>query len=42
MVQALIMAQVPLPPALLWAAYGVFGSSGILTYAFWRAVSRMR
>ncbi|ODV42139.1 hypothetical protein AWV79_29650 [Cupriavidus sp. UYMMa02A] len=32
-VQALIMAQVPLPPALLWAAYGVFGSSGILTYA---------
>lgn len=32
-VQGLLMAQVPLPPALLWAAYGVFGSSGILTYA---------
>lgn len=32
-VQVLVMAQVPLPPALLWAAYGVFGSSGILTYA---------
>ncbi|XZR55689.1 MFS transporter [Cupriavidus oxalaticus] len=32
-VQALLMAQVPLPPVLLWAAYGVFGSSGILTYA---------
>jgi len=32
-VQGLIMAQVPLPPVLLWAAYGVFGSSGILTYA---------
>ncbi|WP_407935918.1 nitrate/nitrite transporter [Cupriavidus necator] len=32
-IQVLLMAQVPLPPALLWAAYGVFGSSGILTYA---------
>ncbi|WP_011298779.1 MFS transporter [Cupriavidus necator] len=32
-VQILIMAQVPLSPVLLWAAYGVFGSSGILTYA---------
>ncbi|WP_373379462.1 nitrate/nitrite transporter [Cupriavidus nantongensis] len=32
-VQLLLMAQVPLPPVLLWAAYGVFGSSGILTYA---------
>jgi predicted MFS family arabinose efflux permease len=32
-VQALLMAQMPLPPVLLWAAYGVFGSSGILTYA---------
>ncbi|KWR89524.1 MFS transporter [Cupriavidus sp. IDO] len=32
-IQGLIMAQVPLPPALLWAAYGMFGSSGILTYA---------
>ncbi len=32
-IQLLIMAQVPLPAPLLWAAYGVFGSSGILTYA---------
>lgn len=32
-IQVLIMAQVPLPPVLLWAAYGMFGSSGILTYA---------
>lgn len=32
-VQMLLMAQVPLPPVLLWVAYGVFGSSGILTYA---------
>jgi len=32
-VQLLLMAQVPLPPVLLWVAYGVFGSSGILTYA---------
>ncbi|SPR99191.1 putative transporter, Major facilitator superfamily MFS_1 [Cupriavidus taiwanensis] len=32
-VQLLLMAQVPLPSVLLWAAYGVFGSSGILTYA---------
>lgn len=32
-IQLLLMAQVPLPPVLLWAAYGVFGSSGILTYA---------
>ncbi len=32
-VQVLLIAQVPLPPVLLWAAYGVFGSSGILTYA---------
>lgn len=32
-VQLLLMAQVPLPAVLLWAAYGVFGSSGILTYA---------
>ncbi|WP_051073547.1 MFS transporter [Cupriavidus neocaledonicus] len=32
-IQLLLMAQVPLPAALLWAAYGGFGSSGILTYA---------
>lgn len=32
-IQLLLMAQAPLPSALLWAAYGVFGSSGILTYA---------
>lgn len=32
-VQLLIVMQAPLPPALLWAAYGIFGSSGILTYA---------
>ncbi len=32
-IQCLIMAGVPLPPVLLWAAYGVFGSSGILAYA---------
>jgi MFS family permease len=32
-VQALLMAQVPLPQGLLWAAFGVFGSSGILAYA---------
>lgn len=32
-IQCLIMAGVPLPSTLLWAAYGVFGSSGILAYA---------
>lgn len=32
-VQVLLMAGAPLPLPLLWAAYGVFGSSGILTYA---------
>jgi predicted MFS family arabinose efflux permease len=32
-IQLLLMAQVPLPPVLLWAAYGVCGSCGILTYA---------
>lgn len=32
-VQALLAARVPLPPALLWAAYGAFGGTGILTYA---------
>jgi predicted MFS family arabinose efflux permease len=31
--QLLIMVQAPLPRALLWAAYGAFGSIGILTYA---------
>jgi predicted MFS family arabinose efflux permease len=32
-VQLLIVAQVPLPPLLLWAAYGALGCIGILTYA---------
>ncbi|QGZ64422.1 MFS transporter [Paraburkholderia acidisoli] len=32
-VQALLAARVPLPPTLLWAAYGAFGGTGILTYA---------
>lgn len=31
--QVAIMARVPLPPAVLWAAYGMFGGAGILTYA---------
>ena len=31
--QILIVAGVPLPPALLWIAYGFFGGTGILTYA---------
>ena len=33
LVQALLAARVPLPAPLLWAAYGVFGGTGILTYA---------
>lgn len=32
-VQLLILLQVPLPQNLLWACYGVLGSSGILCYA---------
>ena len=32
-VQIAIMARAPLPLALLWTAYGVFGSSNILVYA---------
>jgi MFS family permease len=32
-VQVLLAARVPLPAALLWCAYGAFGSTGILTYA---------
>lgn len=33
-VQLLLMARLPfMPLALIWGAYGVFGSSGILTYA---------
>jgi MFS family permease len=32
-VQALLAARVPLPATLLWAAYGAFGGTGILTYA---------
>ncbi|KUY52330.1 MFS transporter [Burkholderia sp. RF2-non_BP3] len=31
--QIAIVARVPLPPAVLWAAYGMFGGVGILTYA---------
>jgi hypothetical protein len=31
--QLLIMFSVPLPASLLWAAYGVFGGTGILSYA---------
>ncbi|QTO44425.1 MFS transporter [Burkholderia latens] len=31
--QAAIVMRVPLPPAVLWAAYGMFGGVGILTYA---------
>lgn len=32
-VQVLLAARVPLPAPLLWAAYGAFGGTGILTYA---------
>ncbi len=31
--QVLIIAGAPVPPFLLWAAYGFFGGTGILTYA---------
>ncbi|KXU88509.1 hypothetical protein CI15_11385 [Paraburkholderia monticola] len=31
--QLLIMFQAPLPASLLWAAYGIFGGTGILSYA---------
>jgi MFS family permease len=31
--QLLIMFGAPLPAGLLWAAYGIFGGTGILTYA---------
>jgi predicted MFS family arabinose efflux permease len=31
--QVLIMLRVPLPGGLLWAAYGIFGGTGILSYA---------
>ncbi|CAG4892917.1 MFS transporter [Paraburkholderia gardini] len=31
--QILIMMRVPLPAGLLWGAYGVFGGTGILSYA---------
>ncbi|MGV3654216.1 MAG: MFS transporter [Noviherbaspirillum sp.] len=33
LVQAAIMARLPLPLWLLWSAYGFFGSSGLLGYA---------
>jgi MFS family permease len=32
-VQGALMARLPVPAAWLWAAYGVFGGSGILSYA---------
>jgi MFS family permease len=31
--QLLIMFNAPLPASLLWAAYGIFGGTGILSYA---------
>ncbi|MGF6601599.1 MFS family permease [Paraburkholderia sp. GAS448] len=31
--QVLIMLRAPLPAGLLWAAYGIFGGTGILSYA---------
>ncbi|MEX3638375.1 nitrate/nitrite transporter [Paraburkholderia sp. BR14320] len=31
--QMLIMLNAPLPASLLWAAYGIFGGTGILSYA---------
>jgi predicted MFS family arabinose efflux permease len=31
--QVLIMCKAPLPASLLWAAYGIFGGTGILSYA---------
>ncbi|MGF6777873.1 MFS transporter [Paraburkholderia sp. GAS334] len=31
--QVLIMLRVPLPAGLLWGAYGIFGGTGILSYA---------
>jgi MFS family permease len=31
--QLLILFNAPLPPTVLWAAYGMFGGTGILTYA---------
>jgi predicted MFS family arabinose efflux permease len=31
--QLLIMVGVPLPAGILWAAYGIFGGTGILSYA---------
>lgn len=33
LVQVSIIVRAPLPPALLWAAYGAFGCTGILAYA---------
>jgi len=31
--QLLLVIQAPLPDTVLWAAYGIFGGTGILTYA---------
>jgi uncharacterized membrane protein len=31
--QLLIIFKAPLPAGLLWAAYGIFGGTGILSYA---------
>lgn len=32
-VQVLLMLRTPIPPMWLWAAYGIFGGTGILSYA---------
>ncbi|MGR9580693.1 MFS transporter, partial [Pandoraea sputorum] len=32
-VQLQLMSGAPIPPVWLWAAYGVFGGTGILSYA---------
>ncbi|MGC7527285.1 MFS transporter, partial [Pandoraea pneumonica] len=32
-VQVLLMLRTPIPPVWLWAAYGIFGGTGILSYA---------
>jgi MFS family permease len=32
-VQVIIVAGVPVPPVILWAAYGALGATGIVTYA---------
>ncbi|MBN9115096.1 MAG: MFS transporter, partial [Pandoraea sp.] len=32
-VQSLLLMRAPIPPVWLWAAYGIFGGTGILSYA---------